>query len=95
MMIMIQSMTGYGKAEAMLPAGRLTVEIRSVNGKSADISIKTSLLPKERELEVRKRLADRLQRGSIDLFLTWEPNSTESARQINSALALDLSLIHI
>lgn len=89
MMIMIQSMTGYGKAEAMLPAGRLTVEIRSVNGKSADISIKTSLLPKERELEVRKRLADRLQRGSIDLFLTWEPNSTESARQINSALALD------
>ena len=69
-MIMIQSMTGYGKAEAMLPAGRLTVEIRSVNGKSADISIKTSLLPKERELEVRKRLADRLQRGSICLLYT-------------------------
>lgn len=86
---MIQSMTGYGKGVAELQGGKLTVEIRSVNGKSADISIKSYLLPKDRELEVRKRLADRLVRGSIDMFLTWEANSCESARKINTELAME------
>ena len=38
--MMIQSMTGYGKAEAILEGGKLTVEFRSVKGKSADIAIK-------------------------------------------------------
>ena len=36
---MIRSMTGYGKAETMLESGKITVEIRSLNGKTADISI--------------------------------------------------------
>ena len=82
-------MTGYGKAEAILEGGKLTVEFRSVNGKSADIAIKSSLLPKEHEMEIRKRIADRLQRGSIDMFITWEPNVADSAKQINSELALE------
>jgi len=69
---MIQSMTGYGKAELHTDEGTLTVEIRSVNGKSADISIKSPLLPKDKEIFVRKSLAERLQRGTIDLFLNWE-----------------------
>ena len=54
---MIKSMTGYGKAEASLTGGKLTVEIRTLNGKSADINIKTSLLPKDKELMVRQKLA--------------------------------------
>ncbi len=70
-MSMIQSMTGYGKAEALLEGGKLTVEFRSVNGKNADIGIKTSLLPKDKEMPLRKKIADRLQRGTIDLFLSW------------------------
>lgn len=80
-------MTGYGKAVAQLPAGKLTVEIRSVNGKNADISIKSYLLPKDKEMEVRKKIADVLQRGSIDMFLTWEPNAADSAKSINVELA--------
>ena len=44
---MIQSMTGYGKAETILESGKLTIEIKSLNGKNADISIKSALLPKE------------------------------------------------
>lgn len=83
-----KSMTGYGKAEAVLENGKLTIEIRSVNGKNADISIKSQLLPKDRELEVRKRIAERLQRGTIDMFLTWEPNAAGNARQINKDLAM-------
>lgn len=86
---MIKSMTGYGKGEAILENGKITVEIRSVNGKSADINIKTSLLPKDKEIEVRKRLAESLQRGTIDLFITWEANAAENAKAINKDLALE------
>ena len=86
---MIKSMTGYGKAVADLGNGCLTVEIRSVNGKAADISIKSSLLPKDKEMGVRKKIADRLQRGSIDLFLTWEPNAGDDAKAINQDLAVE------
>ena len=81
---MIKSMTGYGRGEAVLSGGKLTLEIRSLNGKNADINLKTSLLPKDKELEVRRKLADRLKRGTIDLFLTWEPNAAEAVRPINA-----------
>ena len=82
-------MTGYGKATALLENGKITIEIRSVNSKNADINIKTGLLPKDKELEIRKRLADTLQRGTIDLFATWEPNASEGARRINTDVAAE------
>lgn len=82
-------MTGYGKAEAMLENGKLTIEFRSVNGKNADISIKSTLLPKDKELGIRKKIADKLQRGTIDMFISWEPNAAESSKKINSELALE------
>ena len=81
---MIQSMTGYGKAEATLKNGKLTVEIRTLNSKSADINIKTPLLPKDKDIPVRKKLADRLQRGTIDFFLTYEAGAADAARPINA-----------
>ena len=77
-------MTGYGKAEATLKNGKLTVEIRTLNAKSADINIKTSILPKDKDIPVRKKLADRLQRGTIDFFLTYEAAAGESVRPINA-----------
>jgi len=75
-------MTGYGKAEAQLEGGRLTVEIRTLNGKSADITVKSSLLPKDKDLLVRKMISDRLQRGTIDVFVNFEASSDGVARQI-------------
>ena len=85
---MIRSMTGYGKAEVLLETGKVTVEIRSLNGKTADISLKTSLLPKDKEIAVRKKIADELQRGNIDMFMTFEPNAAENAKKINMDLAM-------
>ncbi len=85
---MIKSMTGYGKAEATIEAGKITVEIRSLNGKTADISLKTSLLPKDKEIAVRQKIAAELQRGNIDMFMTFEPNAAENAKQINMELAM-------
>ena len=82
-------MTGYGKSVAELENGKLTIEFRSVNSKSADITIKSSLLPKEKEMGIRKKIAETLQRGTIDMFLTWEPNSTDNAKKINTDLAME------
>ena len=79
-------MTGYGKAEAQLPGGKLTVEIRSLNAKSADISLKTTLLPKDKDLIVRRKIADRLQRGTIDVYLSWEAAAGASARAVPTDL---------
>ena len=81
-------MTGYGKAEVLLEAGKVTVEIRSLNGKTADISLKTSLLPKDKEIAVRQKIAAELQRGNIDMFMSFEPNAAENAKKINMDLAM-------
>jgi len=82
-------MTGYGKAEVLLETGKLIVEVRSLNGKTADISIKTSLLPKDKEMIVRQKIAAELKRGNIDFFVTFEPNAADSAKKINMDLAME------
>ena len=86
---MIKSMTGYGKAEALLETGKITIEVRSLNGKTADISIKTSMLPKDKEMAVRQKIAAELTRGNIDFFITFEPNAADSAKKINMDLAME------
>ena len=83
---MIKSMTGYGKGIAELSTGRLTLEIRTLNGKNCDINIKSPLLPKDKELEVRKSIAEAVQRGTVDLLLTFEAKAGAQARQIDAAL---------
>lgn len=79
-------MTGYGKAECSLPDSKITIEIRSLNGKNADISIKSSLIPREKEMEVRQYIAKELQRGNIDLYATLEVNATDKAKHINKEI---------
>ena len=78
-------MTGYGKAEAVLETGKLTIEIKTLNGKNSDANIKTQLLPKDKELVVRQIIAESLVRGSIDFFMTWE-RGAGSAKQVNPVL---------
>ena len=85
-------MTGYGKGIAVLQAGKLTIEIRSLNCKSgADINLKTSLFPKDREIEVRKKLKELLDRGTIDVYVSLEASAESAAqsREINIPLAAE------
>lgn len=86
---MIKSMTGYGKAEANLASGKLTVEIRTLNSKSADISIKSLLLPKDKDLAIRQKIADRLVRGTIDVYISFEASAAESAKLVDAAVVKD------
>ena len=80
-------MTGYGKAECVIAGDKYLFEIRSVNGKNADLSIKTSLIPREKEAEVRKYVVSVLNRGNIDLFANVERAGNSLARTINKSAA--------
>lgn len=80
-------MTGYGKAETVIENRKYIVEIRSLNGKNCDLGIKSQLLPRDKELQVRKYIADTLVRGNIDLFITMENGAGDSQmRNINEEL---------
>lgn len=81
-------MTGYGKASVELTGGKLTVEIRSINAKNAEIALRTSLIPKGHEFEVRELLKDKLTRGTIDLYMNWEPCAETVAKGFNHELAV-------
>ena len=71
-------MTGYGKAECVISGSKYIVEVRSLNGKNADINLKTSLIPRDKEIMLRQYLASELNRGSIDLFVSLD-NRDQSA----------------
>lgn len=88
---MVKSMTGYGKGECTLSDhSKITVEIKSLNGKNADINFKSQIIPKDKELEIRKLLAEKLVRGSIEFSINQEMKSGTVRRQINETLAKSL-----
>lgn len=74
-------MTGYGKAETSIAGKKYTVEIRSVNGKTADVGFKTSQIPREHEHVLRKQLIDKLQRGNIDLFISIQQDQEQEVHE--------------
>ncbi|PID92531.1 MAG: YicC family protein [Bacteroidetes bacterium] len=82
---MIRSMTGYGKAECHLPDKKLTIEIRSLNSKQMDSSVRLPSLYKEKELEIRQRIASSLERGKVECVFYYESNGETPAGSINVA----------
>jgi uncharacterized protein (TIGR00255 family) len=84
---MIKSMTGYGKAEFVLEHGKITVEMRSVNHRYGEISIKLPRTLIRFENDVRKAVAERLKRGKIDVFIQTEASPDGSPPVVNIPLA--------
>ncbi len=80
---MIQSMTGYGKSVLQLPTKKVTIEIKSLNSKSLDLNVRIPSYYKEKELDVRKKLANELIRGKIDFAIFVEMTADETATVIN------------
>lgn len=83
---MIHSMTGFGKAEVVLEDKKVTIEIKSLNSKQADINTRISSLYREKELELRKLITSEVKRGKIDFSLYSENIGTTSNVQINKEL---------
>lgn len=94
---MIRSMTGYGEAERESPAGRLRLEVKTVNHRFFNSSIKTPSGFDKHERDIAEALKTHLSRGHVSAFLTLDRSASEQetapnvdldrARQIRDALA--------
>ncbi len=80
---MIQSMTGYGKSVLQLPTKKVTIEIKSLNSKNLDLNTRIPSYYKEKELNVRKKLASALVRGKIDFSIYVEMTADETSTLVN------------
>ncbi len=69
---MLISMTGYGRAECNLPNVVYTIELKSLNSKQLDFSVKIPVFLKEKEMEIRSFLGAELQRGKIEVGIYQE-----------------------
>ncbi len=83
---MIHSMTGYGKSILQLPTKKITIEIKSLNSKTLDLSVRMPSYYKEKELQVRKGLASDLVRGKIDFSVFVEITADETTTTVNKGV---------
>lgn len=83
---MIQSMTGFGKAVLTYNEKKINVEVRSLNGKSLDLSTRIAPLYREKEMDIRKTLSQTLERGKIDFSIWIEKDEAVSPTPINEVL---------
>ena len=84
---MLKSMTGFGKATLEINDKTVTAEIRSLNSKGTDISLRLASGLRNYELELRNELSKQLERGKIDLSIYIESNKVETPVEINMDLA--------
>ena len=83
---MVKSMTGFGKAEALCENKKIVAEIRSLNSKQLDLSVKMPSLYREAEFEIRNLLNKSLQRGKVELFVTVETTEVATSATIDKRL---------
>ncbi len=80
---MIQSMTGYGKADAEFQGKKIHVEIKSLNSKALDLTTRVAQLYREKEMEMRAMIQSSLERGKVEFSLWVEKGETVTAASIN------------
>ena len=78
-------MTGYGKSVLQLPTKKITIEIKSLNSKSLDLNTRMPSVYREKELDIRKLIASKLERGKVDFSIFVEITGEETTTQINTS----------
>ena len=85
---MIRSMTGYGKQNLSLEGREYQIEIKSVNHRYLDINVKIPKAISYLEETIKKEISNKIKRGKIDVFVSFENNSEEGRKiEINKQLA--------
>jgi len=84
---MILSMTGYGKAIATFQDKKINVEIKSLNSKALDLSTRIAPLYREKEMEMRQMIQQKVIRGKVDFSIWIEKDEVADAASINIELA--------
>ena len=79
-------MTGYGKSVATAKGKKIRVEIKSLNSKVLDLSVRVAPAYREKEMEIRSMVGKALERGKVELNLTIEKDEAQAATPINGAL---------
>ncbi|EPT32886.1 TIGR00255 family protein [Bacteroidetes bacterium oral taxon 272 str. F0290] len=83
---MIQSMTGYGKSSAIFGGKKIIVEIKSLNSKAMDLSTHIAPDYREKEMDIRALITQKLERGKVDFNLWIEKENEQAATPINVSL---------
>ena len=83
---MIQSMTGYGKAVVAYKGKKINVEIKSLNSKQLDLTTRIAPLYREKEMEIRQMIAERVIRGKVEMSVWIEKDAATEAVPVNIAL---------
>ena len=79
-------MTGYGKAVVSYKDKKINVEVKSLNSKALDLSARIAPLYREKEMEIRQKVAQMLIRGKVDFSIWIERDAGAEATPINGAL---------
>lgn len=79
-------MTGFGKSQKQTENFSISVEIKSLNSKGVDLNLKLPPIFREKELEIRKNLSDRLLRGKIDALISFENSAEKTSVIINQEM---------
>ena len=83
---MIQSMTGYGKTVVAFKGKKINVEIKSLNSKQLDLMTRIAPLYREKEMEIRQLIAERVIRGKVEFCIWIEKDAASEAAPVNTAL---------
>ncbi len=81
---MVLSMTGFGKSTCTVGTKKITIEIKSLNGKQLDLSSRVPSIYREKDLELRNLVNQRLERGKVEFGIFLENLGTESSSQLNA-----------
>ncbi|MBQ3536072.1 MAG: YicC family protein [Alistipes sp.] len=79
-------MTGFGKGEAVLPNKKITVEVRSLNSKQLDLSVRMPGIFRQKEFELRSVAGAAIQRGKADITVTVENTTVSTSATVNKEI---------
>ena len=82
-------MTGFGKVTAELSSKKVTVEVKSLNSKQLDLSTRIPSIYREKEMEVRSLLLQKLERGKVEFNIYIESTDKSMVTQINASAMAD------
>ncbi|NVO10759.1 MAG: YicC family protein [Bacteroidales bacterium] len=83
---MLTSMTGFGKAEIQFNGKNITIEVKSLNSKQLDLNVKTPMIYRDREYDIRNLLTSKLTRGKVDFYINVDEKKENSALPINAGV---------
>ena len=79
-------MTGFGKGEVSLPNKKITVEVRSLNSKQLDLSVRMPGIYRQKEFDLRSAAAAAIQRGKADISVTVENTTVSTSATVNKEI---------